>query len=214
MEFTFYSRLRAYNFILGSTSPRRLQILNNNLNIDNITVIPSNFAENLNKKDYTVDGYVLETSRKKAEAIVQELRDKRQNSIILTSDTIILCNDQVFEKPKTKQKQLEMFLKYKLYGEILVKTAITVIKVDYDEVLKKNIYSEDSDLEVTKLYFDQNCSDELIAAYIESEEGLNVAGGFKFQELGCLLFTGILGDYYNIVGLPVPKTFQLLQKIV
>lgn len=47
-----YKALEPKKFILASTSPRRLEILNA-LGFKNVTVCPSNFPEDLKKEDYT-----------------------------------------------------------------------------------------------------------------------------------------------------------------
>lgn len=52
LELPFLSRLSTKRFVLASTSPRRLEILQQ-MGIKNIEVIPSNFEENLDKSKYT-----------------------------------------------------------------------------------------------------------------------------------------------------------------
>lgn len=68
------------------------------------------------------------------------------------------------------------------------------------------------DLDTTTLEFD--ASEELINYYIDTGEGLEAAGGFKYQEKGGLLFPNMNGDYFNVVGLPVRRTYSLLQKVL
>ena len=53
-------------------------------------------------------------------------------------------------------------------------------------------------------------SNEDIENYCKSEEGFEVAGGFKIQGFGSILFKGIKGDYYNCVGLPISMLFKEL----
>ena len=56
-------------------------------------------------------------------------------------------------------------------------SALTLIIIDKD-----NATTEFSDYTITKLRFKtDDDDDEIINAYIESEEGLEVAGGFKYQ---------------------------------
>ncbi|KAK6461006.1 Maf-like protein [Scheffersomyces coipomensis] len=204
-----YDKLNQFKFILGSTSPRRLESLQQNLNIqhDQIHIKPSHFKEDLNHDDYNENDYVITTSLLKGEYILKELQqEEKQDMIILTCDTIIKCNNEIFEKPETKQNQRIMFDKYKAHPHIQVISATTIIKVHDSRVTTYQ------DTEITDLTFNTEDSDDIIDAYINSEEGLHVAGGFKFQQLGSLLFSSINGDYFNIVGLPVLKTFKLLEK--
>ncbi|CAD1812843.1 septum formation protein Maf [Candida parapsilosis] len=200
-------KLEKYNLILGSTSPRRQQILLQNFGVANFTISASNFPEDLDKSQITPLEYVQLTSRKKAEAIYQAHSDTFQSeTLILTCDTIVTCNGKIFEKPMTQSKQAKFFEYFDTHKDIEVISAITVLK------LNNGIVSEYQDHAVTKLSFKADNKD-IIRAYIESGEGLEVAGGFKYQQLGCLLFDKISGDYYNVVGLPT-NTYSLLLEAV
>ncbi|EMG47335.1 hypothetical protein SBY92_002785 [Candida maltosa Xu316] len=198
-------KLQKYDFILGSTSPRRQEILRNNLGISKFRVIGSKFAEDLSKDDKTPLEYVQLTSKHKAEHILADLYIGQSPTIILTCDTIISCNDKVFEKPITQENQRNFFEYFGKHPEIDVISALTAIKVE------NGTTEEFTDYSISKLTFKND--KDLINAYISSNEGLEVAGGFKYQELGCLLFSSMDGDYLNIVGLPL-KTFELLNKVV
>lgn len=197
------AKLEKYNCILGSQSPRRKEILENNLGIKNFTTKASSFEENLAKDDKTPLEYVQLTSQHKGEAIIKQSKFDSP-TIILTCDTIISCNGEVFEKPMTKEKQREFFEYFSRYSELEVISALTVFKVGKTT----EVFTDHS---ISKLKFkgDKYIND----AYIESKEGLEVAGGFKYQGLGCLLFDSMEGDYFNVVGLPV-KVFSLLEKAV
>ena len=49
-----------------------------------------------------------------------------------------------------------------------------------------------------------------IERYLASGEWRDRAGGYAIQELGAMLVEGIEGDYFNVVGLPVPALLGLL----
>jgi len=53
-----------------------------------------------------------------------------------------------------------------------------------------------------------------IRSYCRSGEGLEVAGGFKIQGLGAVLFDAIDGDFYNCVGLPASRVFGEICSLV
>ncbi|KAG7665038.1 uncharacterized protein J8A68_001446 [[Candida] subhashii] len=178
----------------------------NNLNIKQFEILSSNFPEDLPTDNKTHIDYVKQTSLEKAKAILNDNNFAATNEqvLILTCDTIISCHEQIFEKPMTKTKQREYFNYFKQYPQVKVISAITLIKIDSQNDIK--IYSNHC---ITELSFKQN-NEDIINAYIESEEGLQVAGGFKYQELGCLLFDNMIGDYLNVVGISAVKTFELL----
>lgn len=218
-----YTRLSQHKFILASTSIRRLEILTTNLGIPlkSITIIAPDFEENLLKEGISASEYVNETSKHKGLAVIEQLKmglnqqddvvkASDEDIIILTSDTVISCDEKIFEKPGNKQTQFEMLKYYQKNKKLEVLTSINLIKLNKNhEILKW-----ESDLEITKLKFNLELDDDFLNSYIDCEEGLNVAGGFKYQSIGSLLFNGIDGDYFNVVGLPVSKTFQLLNKVL
>ncbi|CAI5760383.1 unnamed protein product [Candida verbasci] len=203
-------KLEEYQLILGSKSQRRKEILINNFGITNFVVVESQFDENLHKNRTPLE-YVQLTSKYKAINILDSINKDGPPTLILTCDTIIACNDKIFEKPITKLKQREYFNYFKQHRKIEVISALTLIKIDNRQVK----YYQDYD--ITKLQFRDDDDDDdanlLINSYIESEEGLQVAGGFKYQGKGCLLFKSMVGDYLNVVGLP-SKTFDFLTRAI
>jgi septum formation protein len=61
---------------------------------------------------------------------------------------------------------------------------------------------------VTRVRF-RDLSDADIARYLRSGEWRDRAGGYAIQELGAMLVESIEGDYFNVVGLPVPALLRL-----
>ncbi|RLV89992.1 Maf-like protein [Spathaspora sp. JA1] len=203
-----YKELTNYEIILGSKSPRRQEILRNNLGITEFKILESNFAEDL-KKDVDPLQYVKDTSHFKALAIL-DANTFTKAKLIIACDTIVSCNNHILEKPTTKDKQREFFQIYKQFKEVQVISAVTIYKIDKDG--NKSDYADQC--VSTLLFNDHDGIDDLVEAYIDSEEGLDVAGGFRFQQFGSLLFNSLQGDYFNVVGLPVSTTFELLSKAV
>lgn len=195
--------LNRFKVVLGSTSARRLEILETCLKLK-VTVEEPDFEENLSKS-LSPEEYVKQTSLGKLKSILKTKRD--QPTIVICCDTIIDCNGNILEKPQTKSKQREMFNMYRQNPDIKVISCVNVAKIDQDQV------SQLSESVTTILRFDSTIVDKIVELYIESEEGLNVAGGFKYQELGNVLFDSLHGDYFNVVGLPTKKTYELLSQI-
>ncbi|KAK7679719.1 hypothetical protein QCA50_017218 [Cerrena zonata] len=100
-------------FVLALTSPRRKQILLTNLGIpeEKILVIGSNFEENLQKTDVSASEYVSLTAKHKAQAVIGQLKTGRY--VVMSSDTVVLCGDEILEKPSTAKVQLEWLKKYR-----------------------------------------------------------------------------------------------------
>ena len=53
-----------------------------------------------------------------------------------------------------------------------------------------------------------------IDRYLASDEWRDRAGGYAIQELGAMLVEGIEGDYFNVVGLPVPALLRLAPELL
>lgn len=193
-----------YNVVLGLLSPRRKEILEVNLGVSEFTVVKSDFAENIDKSDISDVEYVTATARGKIPSILSQL-DANLPHLVIVADTVISCDGKVFEKPGNAAVQLEMFRAYQTAGTVQVITSVHVLVVREGHVV-----CHVDDVEITDLFFDTTLSDDILHAYAESGEGFNVAGGFQYQRSGCLLFKGLKGDYFNVVGLPAGKTFKLV----
>lgn len=196
--------LDGYTIVLGSSSERRLSILKEVLKLSNIKVIKPDFEENL-PKTLSPKQYVHATAGEKLLSLRRQTFDSP--TILICCDTIINCNGKILEKPQTKQKQREMFQTYRTQKTIEVISSVHIAKISGENT------QQVSDEVMTTLYIDTDVLEDLVELYIESEEGLQVAGGFKYQELGNILFLSISGDYFNVVGLPAKRTFELLYEL-
>lgn len=194
--------------ILGSSLPRRAEIFKNNLGLSQFEVFPSEFAEDHLKEGKTVEEYVSQTCQSKAEEITTRLTGDVPY-LLVCCDTVIDCDGKVREKPKTPERQLQMIDEYRQLGTIRVVSAVTVIAGTAGQ-----IQSKATGVCTTQLRFNSQVDDAWVKKYVASGEGLEVAGGFKYQELGSYLFDDIEGDYFNIVGLPVATTHRLIEDVL
>ena len=187
--------------------------MHDTMGFEHIELMTPQFEENLDKSKYTGDPaqYAVETSLHKAHDIVSQLRHQAQSrpKIVVCADTIVIGpDDTIYEKPKTQEKQLKDLL-YFCFGTddpVRVVTAVTLVKWNG----KQEGYSIHQFHETSKVHFDRDIPESVVQAYVESEDGLQVAGGFKIQGLSGVLISGIEGDYFNIVGLPLNKTFKTI----
>ena len=72
---------------------------------------------------------------------------------------------------------------------------------------------ERTDVAVTRVRF-RELDETDIQRYLASGEWRDRAGGYAIQELGAILVDGIEGDYFNVVGLPVPALLRLAPDIL
>jgi len=72
---------------------------------------------------------------------------------------------------------------------------------------------ERTDVAVTRVRF-RELSETDIERYLASGEWHDRAGGYAIQELGAMLVEGIEGDWFNVVGLPVPALLRLAPNLL
>lgn len=200
--------------ILASQSPRRKEILQQQLGFKDVTVIPSLFKEDLDKTSLTPFQYVLETAAHKAIDIYRsEISADKEPSIVLGADTIVLLGETILEKPKsqvdhyqTLQALRDSPFPHKVY------TAVACI-VPFEKPIHPG-YALETYIEETSVHFDPTISDEIIRSYVESGEASDAAGGYKIQGRGAVFIKSIEGDYFNVMGLPVHGTHKLMIKTI
>lgn len=71
---------------------------------------------------------------------------------------------------------------------------------------------EITDHETSVIHFRGDIGGEEIAAYVASGEGSGCAGGYTVEGRGIFLIERIEGDWFNVVGLPLPRVMSLLRK--
>lgn len=204
------------DIVLASSSPRRYEILHDVMGFQDIQLMKPSFEENLDKSLYRDDpiAYVRDTSRFKAEGIVADLSDQTQEStkdkLVICADTVVIDSDNlIYEKPGKEDVQLRNLQKFCYHSNgkpLRVVTAVTLVRWT-----DRNHYKvHDPFHEVTEVYCDSKIPLRLLEQYVESGDGLAVAGGFKIQGISGILIERINGDYYNVVGLPLNRVFQAI----
>lgn len=195
-------KTKKIRIILASASPRRrelLRVLLNNFGL-NFVVKPSNIAEYPPRKMANYGKFVQELAFLKAGEIA-----KNHKGIIIGADTIVVLNKRVLGKPESKTDAVKM-LKSLSGKEHRVFTGVVIID-SHDNRLY-------SDYEVTKVKF-RKITEKEIRFYVKGGSPMDKAGAYGIQDdLGSTFVEKINGDYFNVVGLPVVKTYLGLNKIL
>ena len=173
--------------ILASKSPRRIEILEAVGAI--FEVIPANIDESVDE-NILPHKAVCEISERKARYVANLLSNPK-DTLIISADTVVVFDGKIIGKPKDKQHAKEI-LTLLSGNSHFVYTGFTLYK-------DGNYFT---DYESTKVDF-RVLSEEEIDAYIESGEPFDKAGAYGIQEKGALFVSGIHGDYYNVMGLPI-----------
>ena len=187
------------NIILASASPRRREILTRfGLGFE---VIESDADESrVNKNSVPVSIYVQELALLKATAVAEKLKNK--DSLIIAADTVVCLDGEILGKPKNDADAAEMLKK--LSGKChSVFSGICVM----DAKNMKSVCAK----EETKVYFDE-ITDEKIEDYVKTGEPSDKAGAYAVQGLGALFTEKVEGDFFNVIGLPVKKLAEVLEK--
>ncbi|EPS42503.1 hypothetical protein H072_3509 [Dactylellina haptotyla CBS 200.50] len=205
--------LRGKRVILASASPRRKQLLAQ-IGLTKIDVVPSDFAEDLDKAKYTAIEYVMETAQEKCMSVYkQEIDSDEEPALVIAADTII-CSylGAIVEKPLNYQDHLDMLKGLRDAEPHKVITAVCVMSPLEDGAAPG--YTMETHVEETIVKFDKNVTDELIESYVRTGEGSDKAGGYGIQGLGTILVESISGCYDNVVGLPLRGTLKAIESVV
>ena len=180
--------------ILASKSPRRKELLS--LITRDFEVIPA-VGEEIADRSLPPSEYVAELARHKAEEVARSYPD----DIVIGADTIVSVNGEILGKPKDEADAKRM-LKILSGCEHSVFTGMCIKRGN-----ENNAFCEE-----TKVRFFELTEQEL-NEYTSTGEPFDKAGAYGIQGLGALLVSGITGDYYNVMGLPVGKLARELKKI-
>lgn len=182
--------------ILASSSPRRKELLSF-LNIP-FEIVVSQVEEHFNDKN-DPNEIVQALALQKAEAVAKTMEG---DAVVLGADTIVTIENQILGKPKD-ENEARMMLKQLSGREHIVYTGVAIIS----RLESTTFYEE------TKVQF-WDLSDEEIENYIKSGEPFDKAGSYGIQQFGSILVKRIDGDYFNVVGLPISRTYRELKRFL
>ena len=184
--------------ILASASPRRKELLAG-LCVEFEVDTRNNFEETYSD-DIPHENIPEILSEGKSYGFHRELAS---DEILITSDTLVLCEDHVMGKPADRDEAYRMLrlLSGKPHKVI---TAITLRDC-----------SRISTLSDTALVHFKDLSDEEIYYYIDNFKPFDKAGAYGIQEwIGYIGIDKIEGSYFTIMGFPVHLVYQELTKFI
>ena len=181
------------NLILASASPRRQELLK--LFGVPFTVRVADIDETMDLSRPAYDE-VARVSRLKALAIPRQSDD-----VIIAADTIVVCEGRVLGKPRD-EADAAATLRLLSGRDHQVMTGCTVLYGDKCETFT----------EVTDIHF-RDLSENEIARYVASGEPMDKAGSYGIQGGAALFCTHMVGDYYNVMGLPLCRLGMVLRQM-
>ena len=181
------------HLILASQSPRRRELLG---------LFRRPFEVRVADIDETMDDTlppfdeVARVSRAKAQAVPRE-----QDDIVVAADTIVVCAGRTLGKPRTEVEAKEM-LRLLSGRDHQVMTGMTVLRGDAVVTCT----------EVTDIHF-RELTEKEFESYIATGEPMDKAGAYGIQGGAALFAQRMVGDYYNVMGLPVCRLYEILSQI-
>ncbi len=202
--------------ILASQSPRRKELLTQ-MGLEYI-VLPAQgeeHSEETEPKEYVKDlaeQKALETAMKWQEGEVSMPAGWHRDNCVLVigADTVVVLDDKILGKPRDVFDAERML--HSLQGRYhYVDTGVALIALEFLNG-QWQITDRRSFVEETRVTF-AAMSDEEIAEYAATKDPLDKAGSYGIQGIAAKYITGILGDYNNVVGLPVASLYQNLKAL-
>jgi len=181
--------------ILASKSPRRAEILR--AVGWEFETQAANIDETRRESEDAVS-YVKRLAQEKAATIAQHV----SNGIVLGADTVVVIGGEILGQPRNDDDARRMLtLLSGEWHEVL--TGVALVRGESQTLVEH---------ESTRVRFCE-LSREQINWYVSTGEPRDKAGAYAIQGRGAIFIEGIEGDYFNIVGLPVRRVYEMMQRM-
>ena len=191
---SMWQHLSKYRIILGSQSPRRVELLRGlDLPFEQVLLegVDESYPATLRPEEIP-----LYIAQHKAESYRPLLDDQ---TLLITADTLVFIEDQVLGKPKSEEERVML---RQLSGRShSVTTGVTLTTTE-----RMECFSDTATVEFLPL------ADEEIDYYVRHYHPLDKAGAYGIQEwIGYRAIRRIEGSFYTVMGLPVHLVGQYLR---
>ncbi|MBP5521115.1 MAG: septum formation protein Maf [Bacteroidales bacterium] len=182
--------------ILGSGSPRRRELLAG-LDVE-FTVDTANTFEESVPEGVKPDDVPLLMAQGKSHGFHRPLKE---DELLITADTVVIVDSRVLGKPHGREQAIEML------RELSGREHEVVSAVTFRSATRELSVKDSAKVFVSPL------SDEEIAYYVDTYNPFDKAGGYGIQEwLGFAAIGRIEGSFYNVMGFPVHRVWELLKQ--
>jgi septum formation protein len=183
-------------FILASRSPRRRHLL---------TLLGTEFEQVVSDVDESISDasvpreYAERLALEKAGAVAR----LRPDALVLGADTIVVHDEEILGKPVDEEDARRILRR--LSGTThAVYTGIALIHLAED---RQSVSAEATQVTFAEL------SDDEIDRYVATGSPMDKAGAYGIQDdQGALYVSRIDGDYYNVVGLPLHRLYEMVKE--
>jgi len=183
--------------ILASGSPRRKELLSQ-IGIDFRVEVDSLDDEEIYFENTPLREALINLSRAKGHSVAK----RNSSSIVISGDTIVVANGELFGKPKDRNDARRMIETF-AGNTHSVFTCVSFECVD----LELHIHTIDE----TKVTFRELDSWE-IESYLNSAHYSDKAGAYGIQDEALTFVESISGCYSNVVGFPISSVIALFKQ--
>ena len=182
--------------ILGSGSPRRRELLAG-LDVE-FTIDTGNTFEESVPAGAAPEEVPLLMSQGKSHGFHRLLE---ADELLITADTVVIIDGRVLGKPHSREEAIKML------GELSGREHTVVSAVTFRTLEREKSVTDETQVFVGPLDEDE------IAYYIDTYRPFDKAGSYGVQEwLGYAAIGRIEGSFYNVMGFPVHRVWELLQE--
>lgn len=181
--------------ILASKSPRRVELFEKyGLSAK---ICPAQVEETLPEEIKSPCEAVKYLAHIKAAKVAENFSS---DEIIIAADTLVSIDNTLLGKPENREEACNMMklLSGRTHEVISGVCVISNGKTVCDSVKTQVLFKE--------------LSEEEINSYIDCDDCYDKAGGYGIQSIAGVFVKEIKGDYYNVVGLPIARLFEILEK--
>ena len=182
--------------ILASKSPRRREILENLGVKFEIVVADADESSDIKEPDRLVTALAA----KKGRAVIEMIGEGVDDALVIACDTLVYANGEFLGKPHNRADAERMI-------RILSGNSHYVVSGIYACYQGREVGAAAS----TKVTFDK-LTDGDIEAYLDTNEPYDKAGAYAIQGMASEYISGIEGEYFNVVGLPVNLLCKTLRQ--
>ncbi len=180
--------------VLASKSPRRIELFEK-YGID-AEIIPASADETIPEKVTEPSEIVKLLAERKAKAVAAKCDG---DTVVVGADTLVFCDGEILGKPHSTEEARGMMKllsgrSHSVISGLCVCDGSTTVTESVETVVTFRVLSQ-----------------EEIEAYISTSDPYDKAGGYGIQSIAGAFVSGINGDYYNVVGLPVERLLYILK---
>ena len=182
--------------VLASKSPRRKEIME---------MLPWDFDIDAIDTDESMDAHqsLEENLHQLAYNKAKPIAEKYPEALVIGSDTVVYANKEILGKPKDAADAKRM-LKMISTNVHYVYTGVCILNLGENICIQ---FSECTEVHMTPM------SNAEIDYYIEAGEPFGKAGAYAIQGKGGVYVEKIVGDFYNVMGLPLNKLYKELKQL-